>query len=45
MVPGPTLLELATDVIKGRYGNGTDRRSLLGDEYDIVQYIVNNMLK
>nr|DAH03697.1 MAG TPA: LysA-like protein [Bacteriophage sp.] len=24
---------------------GTDRRDELGDEYGIVQYIVNNMLK
>ena len=35
----------ANDVIKGSYGNGTDRRDALGDEYGIVQYIVNNMLE
>ena len=35
----------ANKVIKGRYGNGTTRRTMLGSEYDVVQYIVNNMLK
>lgn len=43
MVPGPTLLELATDVIKGRYGNGADRRAALGSRYDEVQAKVNDL--
>lgn len=43
MVPGPTLLELATDVIKGRYGNGTDRRKALGSRYDEVQAKINDL--
>ena len=43
MVPGPTLLELATDVIKGRYGNGIARRNALGSRYDEVQAKVNDL--
>lgn len=43
MVPGPTLLELATNVIKGKYGNGADRRAALGSRYDEVQAKVNNL--
>lgn len=43
MVPGPTLLELATDVIKGRYGNGTVRRAALGSRYDEVQAKINDL--
>lgn len=43
MVPGPTLLELATNVIKGKYGNGTNRRVALGSRYDEVQAKVNDI--
>ena len=43
MVPGPTLLELATDVIKGRYGNGAARRAALGSRYDEVQAKINDL--
>ena len=43
MVPGPTLLELAADVIKGKYGNGADRRAALGSRYDEVQAKVNDL--
>lgn len=43
MVPGPTLLELAADVIKGRYGNGADRRAALGSRYDEVQAKINDL--
>lgn len=43
MVPGPTLLELATNVIKGKYGNGADRRAALGSRYDEVQAKVNDL--
>lgn len=43
MVPGPTLLELAADVIKGKYGNGTDRRAALGSRYDEVQAKINDL--
>ena len=43
MVPGPTLLELATDVIKGRYGNGIARRNALGSRYDEVQAKINDL--
>ena len=43
MVPDPTLLELATDVIKGRYGNGADRRAALGSRYDEVQAKINDL--
>ena len=43
MVPSPTLLELATNVIKGKYGNGADRRAALGSRYDEVQAKVNDL--
>jgi GH25 family lysozyme M1 (1,4-beta-N-acetylmuramidase) len=43
MVPGPTLLELATDVIKGKYGNGTARRAALGSRYDEVQAKIDDL--
>lgn len=43
MVPGPTLLELTTNVIKGRYGNGAARRAALGSRYDEVQAKVNDL--
>ena len=43
MVPGPTLLELAADVIKGKYGNGADRRAALGSRYDEVQAKINDL--
>ena len=43
MVPGPTLLELATNVIKGKYGNGADRRAALGSRYDEVQAKINDL--
>lgn len=43
MVPGPTLLELATNVIKGKYGNGANRRAALGSRYDEVQAKVNDL--
>ena len=43
MMPGPTLLELATNVIKGKYGNGADRRAALGSRYDEVQAKVNDL--
>lgn len=43
MVPGPTLLELAADVIKGRYGNGAARRAALGSRYDEVQAKINDL--
>lgn len=42
VVPGSTL-DLATDVIKGHYGNGQDRRTALGSRYDEVQAKINDL--
>ena len=42
VVPG-SALDLATDVIKGRYGNGQARRTALGSRYDEVQAKVNDL--
>lgn len=46
--PTPTLdvnvyQSLAVDVIYGRYGNGEERKQALGDYYEEVQNIVNDM--
>lgn len=35
----------ALDVIRGKYGNGAERRAALGDDYDMVQKRVNEMYK
>lgn len=35
---------MARDVIRGKYGNGSTRRALLGDNYDAVQKRVNEIL-
>ncbi len=37
--------ELAKDVIAGKFGNGEDRKKLLGDSYEEVQKIVNKLMK
>ena len=37
--------QIARDVIKGRYGNGEDRRKALGQYYDRVQERVKQILK
>lgn len=42
VVPG-SALDLATDVIKGRYGTGQARRAALGSRYDEVQAKVNDL--
>jgi hypothetical protein len=39
------LKALAKEVIKGSFGNGETRKKLLGDDYDSIQKIVNQMLK
>ena len=41
-VPGSTL-DIATDVIKGKYGTGQARRNALGSSYDDVQAKVNDL--
>lgn len=44
----PTAAEIdamARDVIRGKYGNGTRRRALLGDNYNAVQKRVNEILR
>ena len=38
------LEDLARAVIRGNYGNGTERREALGDNYDAVQAIVSRMV-
>lgn len=40
-----TTLELASAVIKGKYGTGTARRNALGSHYDEVQAKVNELYK
>lgn len=42
-VGSASLLELATKVIKGEYGNGTARKTTLGSRYDEVQAKVNDL--
>lgn len=41
----PDLAELAKEVIRGKHGNGEDRKKALGDQYDEVQKKVNEILK
>lgn len=38
------LQTIAKDVLKGRYGNGNERRVKLGKDYQAVQKIVNELL-
>lgn len=35
----------ARDVIRGNYGNGAERRAALGEDYELVQKRVNEMMK
>lgn len=35
----------AKDVIRGKYKNGTERKAALGDDYELVQKRVNEMMK
>lgn len=42
-VGNASLLELATKVIKGEYGNGTARKAVLGSRYNEVQAKVNDL--
>lgn len=43
--PVENLKEIAVDVILGKYGNGNDRKKALGNNYNIVQDIVNKLVK
>lgn len=36
---------MVNKVIRGEFGNGTDRKELLGDAYDEIQARVNKILK
>ena len=36
--------EAAQDVIKGKYGNGSERKKELGDNYEEIQSKVNDIL-
>lgn len=35
----------ARDVIRGKYGNGAERRKALGDDYEMIQKRVNELMK
>ncbi len=37
--------ELAKEVIKGNFGNGQERKDLLGENYDVIQKRVNEIMK
>lgn len=39
------LIRLAKEVIQGKYGNGEERKRLLGNKYNEVQNLVNEMLR
>ena len=43
-IAGKTTEELAKEVIEGKYGNDEARKKALGDRYDEVQALVNQML-
>lgn len=43
-VEGDELENLANEVIRGNYGNGQERKDLLGDKYQQVQDRVNEIL-
>lgn len=43
--PVENLKEIAVDVILGKYGNGNDRKKALGNNYNVVQDIVNKLVK
>ena len=42
--PSGSIMDLATDVLKGKYGNDEERVKKLGDKYDEVQAEVNHRL-
>lgn len=42
--PETSIEELAKQVIKGKFGNGTSRKQALGDKYNDVQKIVNSKI-
>lgn len=42
--PNADINQLATDVINGKYGNGSTRRAMLGGYYDAVMRVVNQRL-
>lgn len=43
--PVENLKEIAVDVILGKYGNGSERKKALGNNYNMVQDIVNKLVK
>jgi len=44
-VPTGSVEETARKVIRGFYGNGTDRKQNLGDRYAEIQSVVNEMYR
>lgn len=42
--PGKTIAQLAQEVLAGKYGNGEERKRLLGSKYPAVQAEVNRIL-
>ena len=43
--PDRTLTDLAVSVIYGEYGSGEIRKKLLGSRYDMIQKMVNHLMK
>jgi len=41
---GPDIHQMALDCLKGKYGNGSKRKQLLGEYYTAVQHEVNKLL-
>lgn len=41
--PAGSIVELAADVMLGKYGNGGERKKKLGDKYDEVQALINEV--
>ena len=43
--PKKTIDELTQEVLDGKHGNGDERKASLGDQYDVVQERVNEILR
>lgn len=44
-IPQGTIEEKAKRVIRGDFGNGTERKQALGSEYNLIQSKVNEMYR
>lgn len=45
VTPSGSVMQLATDVLNGKYGTGESRKKALGNKYDAVQTEVNHRLE